>query len=206
MWLMLNDAFLSIVKKDCPLGHLLVRARREGDIEKVFGRRVRVERKTDSDYLFRAVVPIEIVVSKMGEEVHRIDYSNFKNSVDDSKLHDAYSKVWTTMAALQNPRPYSTPYQHPPFHGYEERVAQFEEGTLALSKRSSKSEAERRKHKQAAGFYMSETAKLKTPAWHDWAEEPKVPFKNKKRDKAAKLIEAVAAKAKRKNRVRIERP
>ena len=36
MWIMLSDCFLSIVSKDCGPAELLVRARRAGDIEKVF--------------------------------------------------------------------------------------------------------------------------------------------------------------------------
>ena len=52
MWLMLNDAFFSIVAKDCPR----LRCSSEGgprDIEKVVGRRHVVTRTTKSDYLFR---------------------------------------------------------------------------------------------------------------------------------------------------------
>lgn len=107
MWLCLNDAFLSIVKKDCPDGSLLVRARRPGDIEKVFGRRVKVTRLLDSDYLFRAVIRRDDVTRAIQDEVLRIDYGNFKDSVSDNELHDAYMKVWTAMSLLQNPKPYS---------------------------------------------------------------------------------------------------
>lgn len=107
MWLCLNDAFLSIVKKDCAEGELLVRARRPGDIEKVFGRRVRVTRLTDADYLFRAVLSREDVEAAMIREVQRIDYGNFKDSVRDLDLHDAYMRVWSNVAALQDPPPYS---------------------------------------------------------------------------------------------------
>ena len=53
MWLCLNDAFLSIVKKDCPKDSLLVRARRPGDIEKVFGPDVKVKRSTNSEYFLQ---------------------------------------------------------------------------------------------------------------------------------------------------------
>jgi hypothetical protein len=113
MWLMLNDAFLSIVSKDCPEGSLLVRARRPGDIEKVFGRRTRVTRATDADYLFRAVVAREEIISAMAREVLRVDYGNFKDSVADEQLHDAYMRVWSTMASLQDPRPYSEPFTNP---------------------------------------------------------------------------------------------
>lgn len=107
MWIMMNDCFLSIVKKDCPEGSLLVRARRPGDIEKVFGRRIRVDRVTQADYLFRAVIPADDVVRALQNEVLRINYTNFKSSVVDDELHDAYMSVWSAMAATQNPRPYS---------------------------------------------------------------------------------------------------
>lgn len=107
MWLALNDCFLSIVKKDCPEDSLLVRARRPGDIEKVFGRRTKVTRATDADYLYRAVIAKDDVVRAMQDEVLRISYGNFKDSVADDDLHDAYMKVWSAMAALQSPGPYS---------------------------------------------------------------------------------------------------
>lgn len=107
MWIFLNDAFLSIVSKDCSPSELLVRARRPGDIEKVFGRRVKVTRLTDADYLFRAVISREDVEAAVCREVQRITYGNFKSSVSDRPLHDAYMRVWSAMAALQDPPPYS---------------------------------------------------------------------------------------------------
>ncbi len=112
MWLLLNDAFLSIVHKlPAREGSLLVRARRPGDIEKVFGRRTKVTRATDADYLYRAVVPRDDVIEAMRREVLRVDYSNFKDSVTDRELHDAYMRCWTAMAQVQDPRPYSEPFQ-----------------------------------------------------------------------------------------------
>jgi hypothetical protein len=110
MWLCLNDAFLSIVKKDCKPGELLVRARRPGDIEKVFGRDVKVKRSTDSDYLYRAIVPIEEVEMALQRAVEDIGYENFKDSVKDHDLHLAYMRVWTAMSEVQHPRPYSTAF------------------------------------------------------------------------------------------------
>ena len=81
MWLCLNNAFLSIVKKDCPKDSLLVRARRPGDIEKVFGRDVKVTRSTDSDYLFGRQSLIEQVELALKRAVEDITYDNFKSSV-----------------------------------------------------------------------------------------------------------------------------
>lgn len=107
MWLMLNDAFLSFVSKDCkPKVELLVRARRPGDIEKVFPK-AKVTEYDKSDYQFRAVVTTADVKTAMASEVDRIVYNNFKNSVRDHDLHDAYNQVWTTMARLQPKPPYS---------------------------------------------------------------------------------------------------
>lgn len=107
MWLMLNDAFLSIVSKDCPPGSLLVRARRPGDIERVFGRKVQVTKLDIADYLFRAVISKADLAEVMEREINRIDYGNFKDSVVDKDLHDAYMRVWTAMASTQPTAPYS---------------------------------------------------------------------------------------------------
>jgi hypothetical protein len=53
MWIMTNNSYLSIVSKDCGPAELLVRARRTGDIEKVFPD-AKVTRNTMRDYLYRA--------------------------------------------------------------------------------------------------------------------------------------------------------
>lgn len=100
MWLCLKDAFLSIVHKDCAPDQLLVRARRKGDIEKTFPG-AKVIRTPKGDYLFRAAVTRRRVAYAMKLEASRITYSNFKDSVDDKPLHDAYLRVWTTMETLQ---------------------------------------------------------------------------------------------------------
>lgn len=105
---MLNDAFFSIVKKDCARDELLVRARRPGDIEKVFPEaKGRVERSTKSDYAYRAVIKTHVLKTAIDGEINRINYSNFKDSVTDDPLHDAYMAVWMAMAKLQPTAPYS---------------------------------------------------------------------------------------------------
>lgn len=129
-WFCFNDAFISIVSKaPAKEDSLLVRARRAGDIEKVFGRKTKVVRATDSDYLFRAVITKEDVTRAIQNEVLRIDYPNFKSSVIDDDLHDAYMKVWSAMVVLQDPRPYSEMFKHmpvtnlPPKHDIKAQVA-----------------------------------------------------------------------------------
>lgn len=99
MWVMLSDSFLSIVSKDCADDELLVRARRPGDIENVFPDAV-VTESVRNDYRYRAVVKREAVVAALAAEVDRIRYDNFKNSVANDDLYDAYAAVWSVMARL----------------------------------------------------------------------------------------------------------
>lgn len=107
MWICLNSAFLSIVEPASGSDTLLVRARRPGDIEAVFGKGYSVEKRPERDYLFRALIPREVVGAVVAAAVTSIDYGNFKNSVRNSRLHDAYAAVWGIMARLQPTRPYS---------------------------------------------------------------------------------------------------
>jgi hypothetical protein len=103
---MLSDCFVSIVSKDCGPDELMVRARRPGDIEKLFPDAV-VTEYTASDYHYRAAVKKTAIKAALANEVDRINYDNFKSSVDDDPLHNAYTRVWTAMASLQPQAPYS---------------------------------------------------------------------------------------------------
>lgn len=103
---MLSDCFISFVSKDCRDDELMARSRRQGDIEKLFPD-AKVTRYTKSDYLFRAAVKKADVKAALCAEVDRIVYNNFKASVRDAKLHNAYNRVWSVMADLQPLVPYS---------------------------------------------------------------------------------------------------
>ena len=105
MWLCFNNAFLSIVSKDCQPDELLVRARRKGDIERVFPD-AKVERTVGNDYLFRARIKRAAVAEVIAAQVAGIAYPNFKNSVRSDPLHHAYNRVWHVMADLQEVPPY----------------------------------------------------------------------------------------------------
>lgn len=106
MWLSLSRSFLSVVDKAVAPDCLLVRARRPGDIENYFPNAV-VKKTIGNDYLFRAEIKREEVAAVVAAEIMGITYDNFKNSVDDRRLHDAYAGVWHTMARLQPIAPYS---------------------------------------------------------------------------------------------------
>lgn len=107
MWICLNDAFLSIVVDQTHPGYLLVRARRRGEIEKVFPDSI-VLRNVGSDYRYRAFIPRSQVALLLVERLEAIDYGNFKNSVRDADLHDAYYQIWRTMVRYQE-REHCTP-------------------------------------------------------------------------------------------------
>ena len=104
MWIMHSDCFLSIVSKDCGPTELLVRARRNGDIEKVFPS-AKVIKDAGTDYLYRAVIPRDAVKQAVAAMIDDIDYPNFKDSIEDKSLHAAYVGVWCAMAGLQHPPP-----------------------------------------------------------------------------------------------------
>ena len=106
MWLCLNNAFLSIVDKDCAPDELLVRARRDGDIERVFPK-AEVEVTLGNDYRCRARIKRADVAAAIAQRVMNIDYSNFKGSTKDKLLHDAYMGVWSAIGKLQPGGPYS---------------------------------------------------------------------------------------------------
>jgi hypothetical protein len=100
MWVCLNNSFLSIVQNRNNLEQLLVRSRRKGDIEKVFPE-AKVIQEAGSDYRYRAFINRDNVANAIAREVSNIDYGNFKNSVRDHDLHDAYSDFWLIMYTLQ---------------------------------------------------------------------------------------------------------
>nr|DAM52218.1 MAG TPA: hypothetical protein [Caudoviricetes sp.] len=106
MWIMLNNAFISVVDKAPNPEQLVVRARVEGHIEAVFPQ-AEVIRDASGDYLFRAFIDRRVVAAAMQRAVMDIDYPNFKNSIKDDRYHDACSSVWGVMSRLQPVRPYS---------------------------------------------------------------------------------------------------
>jgi hypothetical protein len=101
IWLCLSNSFLSIVAHYDDPNKLLVRARVKGHIEAVFPD-AKVYQRKGSDYLYRADIPREVVAKVIGERLTDIDYSNFKNSVKNRALHDAYAGFWTIMYGLQS--------------------------------------------------------------------------------------------------------
>ena len=103
MWIVLNKSFLSIVKNRNNENQLLVRARVNGDIEKVFSDADVFEDK-DADYKYRSYIDREVVANAIGKELLNINYDNFKNSVskDDGIRGNAYMNVWMALNQMQS--------------------------------------------------------------------------------------------------------
>ena len=114
MWLVLNDAYLSIVADPADPNGLLVRARLSGDIEKVFPT-AKVTKTPARDYLFRAFLPRTMVAEIMASRIESIDYGNFKDSVPQRERHDAYFRIWTVMHNMQEKNRARTPMDRTPW-------------------------------------------------------------------------------------------
>lgn len=121
MWLSTNRGFYSVVAFDPKKAgagkkakkrkikasntHVLVRCRVKEHMEiltKFAGSTLEVD--TKADYHFRTIISKGTWERFMAAETERIDYTNFKNSVKDNDLHDAYMSVWSTMIRLQRPK------------------------------------------------------------------------------------------------------
>lgn len=100
MWIFLNNAFLSIVDKGSTGSTLLVRARRQGDIEQIVPE-AQVRETPQNDYRFRAHIEREQIALAMAEAVRTITYPNFKSSIQENNRHDAYLGVWRVMHNYQ---------------------------------------------------------------------------------------------------------
>ena len=77
MWVMLNNAFLSIVENRNNKSELLVRARIKGDLERVFTNVDTFEDEA-ADYKYRAFIERGVVEKVIASKVAGINYSNFK--------------------------------------------------------------------------------------------------------------------------------
>ena len=106
MWIFLNNSFLSIVQKEKPTrrnNRLLVRARAEGDIERVFPKAF-VRCTPKADYRYRALVTRHEVGLALVKAVTEINYGNFKSSVEERDRENAYLSVWAAMMRFQDKR------------------------------------------------------------------------------------------------------
>lgn len=102
MWIFTPQAFLSIVAHRSLPGHLMVRARFAGDIQRVFPQ-AKVQRTPAGDYLFRAVIRREDVAEALALHAGRMEYTNVKGAIarEEHLRHDAMLGCWEAMHYAQ---------------------------------------------------------------------------------------------------------
>ena len=101
MWVFMNDSFLSVVEdRDNPV-QLLVRSRVAGDIERAVCGLFPVEVFQDlkADYRYRAKMSRVDFERVMVESVRRIDYANFKDSIQNKERHEVALCVWREVSS-----------------------------------------------------------------------------------------------------------
>lgn len=106
MWVYTVDGHFSAVRTPRRAGHLVVRARSLGDIQRFqqrFCPRATIVKTPVADYLFRVVVPERIWVAAVTIWAGEIQYDNFKGEVlrirgrprylEFSRVHDAATNM-----------------------------------------------------------------------------------------------------------------
>ena len=106
MWIFLSNSFVSLVADRDDPARLLVRGRRQGDVERFLAPvsdpgEFPVSETRSADYRFRSFVPRDTVARAVAVHASAIDYPNFKDSVHDDRRHSAYMDVWSVMHAYQ---------------------------------------------------------------------------------------------------------
>lgn len=105
MWIATNRGFLSVVTADprrLPKAEaklvqpLCVRARNADHLRTLFPG-FEVYQFKHRDYPARIFIAAADLSARMAQAILDIDYSNFKDSVKDDPLHDAYMGVWSVM-------------------------------------------------------------------------------------------------------------
>lgn len=101
MWICFNDGFVSAVADRRRPGRLLVRARKREHLQKLFPWR-RIKATPKADYAYRVSVGRRAFARLVAKRIAGIDYSNFKDSVSDDRLHDLYAGFWWSHLNYQN--------------------------------------------------------------------------------------------------------
>jgi hypothetical protein len=112
MWVFTTDGFYSVVEHREHPSLLLVRARDEGDLQRLrkhlvttHGLSATIQHTPDGDYAWRMTVPRDLWTSYLQDAVEAIEYRNFKDAVtlrQGWQRSSLYHNVWATMMQLQH--------------------------------------------------------------------------------------------------------
>lgn len=114
MWLFCKSGFFSAVRHSKKAQTIHLRARFEGDLQRLFKThnvKAKVTYTPNNDYAYRADIPLQTWAEIAATEAADIDYGNFKNAVNDGTVRDeAYMNVWCAMRSGQNTDKYRLPF------------------------------------------------------------------------------------------------
>jgi len=99
MWIFLNEAFVSLENHPVKTNYLIVKACRDGDIQKIFAD-VQVWEEETGECRFRALVSRQEAAYAVMDQVIGINYFKFEESITDKTLEGIYSRVWSTLIPL----------------------------------------------------------------------------------------------------------
>jgi hypothetical protein len=104
MWFCFNDAFVSVVEMKNKPGLLMVRARAHEHLTNLFGTEEygAVHTTPEHDYRYRVYCTKEEWAAIVSKRIAEINYTNFKDSVKDDKLHTLYEDFWFLHMIYQN--------------------------------------------------------------------------------------------------------
>ena len=95
MWVFTSLGFISVVEDIHDESRLLVRARAEGTLERLFPRyKDEVFTDKQADYFYRLFIPRSKFLNFLIDELGNLHYTNFKNIIEDEDYHELCSTVW----------------------------------------------------------------------------------------------------------------
>lgn len=100
MWICFNDGFVSAVQDPLIEDGLMVRARK-GEHLKVLFPDETVFVGEGTDYKYRVYVSKKAFAQVVADRAANIDYTNFKDSVEDDQLHALYERFWLSHLMYQ---------------------------------------------------------------------------------------------------------
>lgn len=99
MWIFNNDSFVSVVEDWADSSMVYVRARRQIDIINFVGDLdipYEIKHTPKNDYHYRIHLSKNMLSKVLLDQASRIDYSNFKDSIDDNDLHHFAAETWNS--------------------------------------------------------------------------------------------------------------
>lgn len=93
MWIFLSNGFVSVTRHKSHKDFLHVRARNPQHLLQIWPE-CEVQITAHADYSARTSLPQAVVIKRINDYMEKIDYSNFKNTIDDYGYKQMAMRVW----------------------------------------------------------------------------------------------------------------